>query len=65
MCPEVFEDVMALLDLNENKASAETKKSGKLLDRAIDVSVRYFSAYFGDHGCLRNAERSEHIIRYT
>ena len=35
--PEVFEDVMALLDLNENKASAETKKSGKLLDRAIDV----------------------------
>ena len=24
--PEVFEDVMALLDLNENKASAETKK---------------------------------------
>ena len=45
--PEVFEDVMALLDLNENKASAETKKSGKLLDRAIDVVSGIFQPILG------------------
>ena len=61
--PEVFEDVMALLDLNENKASAETIREAP--GSCHRCSVRYFSAYFRDHGCLRNAERSEHIIRYT
>ena len=50
--PEVFEDVMALLDLNENKASAETKKSGKLLDRAIDVVSGIFQPIFSS---LRSA----------
>lgn len=35
---EVFEDVMALLDLGASEASApEEKKKGRLLDRAIDV----------------------------
>ncbi len=35
---EVFEDVMPLLDLKEAAAAAaEEKKSGKLLDTAIDV----------------------------
>ncbi len=35
--PEVFADVMPLLNLDERAAAPEEKKSGKLLDRAIDV----------------------------
>ena len=35
--PEVFADVMPLLNLDEGAAAPEEKKSGKLLDRAIDV----------------------------
>lgn len=45
--PEVFEDVMELLDLNENKSGSEPKKSGKLLDRAIDVVSGIFQPILG------------------
>lgn len=45
--PEVFEDVMALLDFHENKTDSKTKKSGKLLDRAIDVVSGIFQPILG------------------
>lgn len=35
--PEVFEDVMPLLDIREEAAAPEEKKSGRLLDRAVDM----------------------------
>lgn len=44
--PEVFEDVMALLDLNENKDASAPQK-GKLLDRAIDVVSGIFQPILG------------------
>lgn len=45
--PEVFEDVMPLLDLGEKAAAPEEKKSGKLLDRAIDVVSGIFQPILG------------------
>lgn len=45
--PEVFEDVMALLDLKEEMPVEENKKSGKLLDRAIDVVSGIFQPILG------------------
>lgn len=45
--PEVFEDVMALLDLNENPAEPGPKKQGKLLDRAIDIVSGIFQPILG------------------
>lgn len=45
--PEVFEDVMALLDFHENKTDSKTKKSGKPLDRAIDVVSGIFQPILG------------------
>lgn len=44
--PEVFEDVMAILDLKE-EVTEENKKSGKLLDRAIDVVSGIFQPILG------------------
>lgn len=44
--PEVFEDVMPLLDLKED-AAPEEKKSGKLLDRAVDVVSGIFQPILG------------------
>lgn len=45
--PEVFEDVMPLLNLGEKAAAPEEKKSGKLLDRAIDVVSGIFQPILG------------------
>jgi len=45
--PEVFEDVMPLLDLTENSESKEEAKSGKLLDKAIDVVSGIFQPILG------------------
>lgn len=45
--PEVFEDVMALLDLKEGAAEPEGKKPGKILDRAIDVVSGIFQPILG------------------
>lgn len=45
--PEVFEDVMALLNLSETTAAPEEKKSGRLLDRAIDVVSGIFQPILG------------------
>ena len=45
--PEVFEDVMALLDLKEEMPVEENKKPGKLLDRAIDVVSGIFQPILG------------------
>lgn len=45
--PEVFEDVMALLDLSETASAPEEKKSGKLLDRAIDIVSGIFQPILG------------------
>lgn len=45
--PEVFEDVMALLDLKEGAAEPENKKPGKILDRAIDVVSGIFQPILG------------------
>lgn len=45
--PEVFEDVMALLDLSEAASTPEEKKSGKLLDRAIDIVSGIFQPILG------------------
>lgn len=44
--PEVFEDVMQLLDLGEGGA-AEEKKSGRLLDRAVDMVSGIFQPILG------------------
>lgn len=45
--PEVFEDVMALLDLKEGTAVPEEKKSGKLFDKAIDIVSGIFQPILG------------------
>lgn len=45
--PEVFEDVMPLLSLSEGSAPEEEKKSGRLLDRAIDVVSGIFQPILG------------------
>ena len=45
--PEVFEDVMPLLSLSEGNAPEEEKKSGKLLDRALDVVSGIFQPILG------------------
>lgn len=45
--PEVFEDVMQLLDLQSVSEVPEEKKSGKLLDRAIDVVSGIFQPILG------------------
>ena len=45
--PEVFEDVMELLDFSETASAPEEKKSGKLLDRAIDVVSGIFQPILG------------------
>ncbi len=44
--PEVFEDVMQLLDLKE-ETGTEEKKSGKFLDRSIDVVSGIFQPILG------------------
>lgn len=45
--PEVFEDVMELIGLKEGSAPAEKQKSGKILDRAIDVVSGIFQPILG------------------
>lgn len=35
--PEVFEDVIQLLDIKDGTKASEEKKSGRLLDRAVDM----------------------------
>ena len=45
--PEVFEDVMELLDLKERDEAAAEQKSGKLLDRAIDIVSGIFQPILG------------------
>ncbi|MGN0293141.1 MAG: beta-glucoside-specific PTS transporter subunit IIABC [Lachnospiraceae bacterium] len=45
--PEVFEDVMKLLNLKEETSRNEEQKSGKLLDRAIDVVSGIFQPILG------------------
>lgn len=45
--PEVFEDVMAILDLKGEEVTEESKKPGKLLDRAIDVVSGIFQPILG------------------
>ncbi len=45
--PEVFEDVMELIDLKEGSAPAAKQKSGRLLDRAIDAVSGIFQPILG------------------
>ena len=45
--PEVFEDVMELLDLKTGETPLEEKKPGKLLDRAIDIVSGIFQPILG------------------
>lgn len=45
--PEVFEDVMPLLNLSENTPAPEEKKSGKPLERAIDIVSGIFQPILG------------------
>lgn len=45
--PEVFEDVMELLDLKEETKTDTKQQSGKLLDRAIDVVSGIFQPILG------------------
>lgn len=45
--PEVFEDVMELLDLKETASAPEEKKSKKPLDHAIDVVSGIFQPILG------------------
>ncbi len=45
--PEVFEDVMEQLDLKEGEKIMPEQKSGKLLDRAIDVVSGIFQPILG------------------
>ncbi len=45
--PEVFEDVMELLDLKEETKADTKQQSGKLLDRAIDVVSGIFQPILG------------------
>lgn len=45
--PEVFEDVMELIDLKEGTAPAAEQKSGRFFDRAIDVVSGIFQPILG------------------
>lgn len=45
--PEVFEDVMELLDLKEEDSPGNDKKTGKFLDQAIDVVSGIFQPILG------------------
>lgn len=45
--PEVFEDVMQLLDIKEGAAMPEEKKKGKFLDKAIDIVSGIFQPILG------------------
>ena len=45
--PEVFEDVMQLLDLKEGAAPSDEKKPGRLLDKAIDMVSGIFQPILG------------------
>ena len=45
--PEVFEDVMQLLDLKEGAAAPEEKKKGRFLDKAIDMVSGIFQPILG------------------
>ncbi|MDE6993007.1 MAG: beta-glucoside-specific PTS transporter subunit IIABC [Lachnospiraceae bacterium] len=45
--PEVFEDVMELIDLKEDGGQGEKEKNGRLLDRAIDVVSGIFQPILG------------------
>lgn len=45
--PEVFEDVMELIDLKEGGSSGGAEKKGRLLDRAIDVVSGIFQPILG------------------
>lgn len=45
--PEVFEDVIALTDLQEGESVQEEKKPGKLLDRAVDIISGIFQPILG------------------
>lgn len=45
--PEVFEDVMELIDLKEDGGQGEKEKKGRLLDRAIDVVSGIFQPILG------------------
>ncbi len=45
--PEVFEDVMQLLDIKEGAAVSDDKKSGRLLDKAIDMVSGIFQPILG------------------
>lgn len=45
--PEVFEDVMQLLDIKEGAAVPEEKKKGKFLDKAIDIVSGIFQPILG------------------
>ena len=45
--PEVFEDVMELIDLKEGDSKGGERKSGKFLDRAIDVVSGIFQPILG------------------
>ena len=45
--PEVFEDVMELIDLKEGGYKGEETKKGRLLDRAIDVVSGIFQPILG------------------
>lgn len=45
--PEVFEDVMELIDLKEDGGQGEKEKKGRMLDRAIDVVSGIFQPILG------------------
>lgn len=45
--PEVFEDVMELIELKEDGGQGEKEKKGRLLDRAIDVVSGIFQPILG------------------
>ncbi|MDE7014275.1 MAG: beta-glucoside-specific PTS transporter subunit IIABC, partial [Kineothrix sp.] len=45
--PEVFEDVMQLLDIKEGAAAPEEKKKGRFLDKAIDMVSGIFQPILG------------------
>ncbi len=45
--PEVFEDVMQLLDIKEEAVASDDKKPGRILDRAIDMVSGIFQPILG------------------
>ncbi len=45
--PEVFEDVMEMIDLKEDGGQGEKEKKGRMLDRAIDVVSGIFQPILG------------------